>query len=217
MSHINIVYLFYLLLQTDTCGTDMTSAVLAAAHSVPAPEESPSPRLIHFTDDIIEHSHVFRAFLEFAQTLHIPIGAGADTLANLLLFLRKWECQSLSNLLLERLRFTLPGHSLSSLHVFSIGAKIDDERLCDTALRSVDIMRSNPWLKTDSIDCVTRFDPSNWTLDFWEDSKIPPIYLFSIIQAWHRMQEKDCKGYRSPDDLADEFMKVLAETKERSA
>jgi hypothetical protein len=179
----------------------ITSPVFVTAHDVAAYQASPPERRMHFSDVELESSEVMAAFLDLATTLHPPT-VSPSMWASLIRFLRKWDCMPLHDLLFVHLRVGLREGQFDRLKVFTIGAYLDDLELCKQAIQAPGSSMLSWWLRLGHPDSLS---PSAWTLQFWEEHRIPPRYMFALVQGQMRMQG----GSKTRQEFAAEFEMLL--------
>jgi hypothetical protein len=142
-----------------------------------------------FTDDVIETSDVFAAFLRLANTLDpIPdFFVITPALTHLLLFLRKWQCNALYAAVMKGLFRSFRSdimYRISPLALFQLGAQLDDMEVCKDAIREQHRGSGfDTWWDRNASQ--TPFDPKGWTAGFWKEHKIPLDYLHALMCSWH--------------------------------
>lgn len=100
-----------------------------------------APKDLHFIDPELETASVINRFLQLAATN--AIGDESTLLTEddlgsyirLVPFLRKYDCQELLAELPQCIRHKLERDEISPLHVFVLGAVLDDVELCILALK----------------------------------------------------------------------------------
>lgn len=182
----------------------MKSTVFADARSYAICTSPSAPMGFHLTDPDFETAEVFGAFLTLATTLRPPAGT-AFVWAGLMRFLRKWGCTALYDFFYDYLQAGADQSRLDRLVLFVTGSILDDAALCKRAVQSPGKDAVTTWTNSKSGDSL---DPRSWTLGFWEQHKIPPRYLFAVIQAWHNTQPTR----KSRLEFATEFEKILTGT-----
>ncbi|CAK9787200.1 hypothetical protein CC85DRAFT_285051 [Cutaneotrichosporon oleaginosum] len=158
------------------------SPVFAEAHS-----RNFSGKEIELTDPELETAAILRLFLTVITTLHLPMDQFKDgdltTLTNFLFFLRKWDAKQLFPFVLEYIHAAVKGAKLSPLHVFQLGAQIDDVDTCLVALRHTAGYDPwwGPWWTAE--DDYRPFNACGWSLRFYKEHKIPAVYLLALNQS----------------------------------
>lgn len=175
--------------------------MVVTAHDVAAYCVSPPERRMHFTDAELETSEVVAAFLELATTLRPPT-KHPSLWMSLIRFLRKWDCIPLHDLLFVHLRVGLREGHFDRLMAFTIGAYLGDLELCKQAIQAPGRSTPSWWLHFGHPDSL---NPSAWTLQFWEEHRIPPRYMFALVQGQMRVQG----GGETRQAVASEFGTLL--------
>jgi hypothetical protein len=159
------------------------SPVFAEAHARPF-----SNKEIELTDPDLETAAILRLFVTVITTLHLPLeqfkDGGLTTVTNLCLFLRKWDARQLYSFVLEYIHTAVKGAKLSPLHVFQLGALLDEVDTCLVALNHVAGKDAwwDPWWTTDEDD-YRPFNPCGWSMRFYKENKIPTVYLLALAQS----------------------------------
>ncbi|WOO80083.1 uncharacterized protein LOC62_03G003594 [Vanrija pseudolonga] len=165
-------------------------------------------KALHFTDSLIETADVLNSFLELITTCSLDSG-NLEITVHLVEFLSKYDCEKHKTVLLNSLKACLPLSSpdQSFLSVFTIGAVLDNEELCEFV---VEFGSYGSWSADDDdgeVDdsCSFHVEVSIWNsqampYDMWR--LIPGPYLWALERTY-----LTCKD--DPSALSKTFVQML--------
>ncbi|BEI83859.1 hypothetical protein CcaverHIS002_0404630 [Cutaneotrichosporon cavernicola] len=166
-----------------------TSAQFATAKSMAEAGASVHDNIIHFDDTILETAEVFRIFLKFATTLLPPMDLPVPSLGSLLLFLRKWDCDALEALMVRTFHHGLLFGDLRPFHVFRVGVRVDDIKICKLAL--TEKMRARIQHKDRIEDNLV---PKDWPPSLWK--LFDSAYIYALTKsAYASSRPEEFEGY----------------------
>jgi hypothetical protein len=127
-----------------------------------------------------------------------PTGPGltthnADHLVSktrLLVFLQKWQATHLFNTVLNSLKLS---YAALPLQCFQLASKFRSPRTCYSILQAATKAPNgykrelDPWIIRDGA-LGSPFNSNMWSLNFWREHEIPPVYLYALKQAYRNSQ-----------------------------
>ncbi|WOO80082.1 uncharacterized protein LOC62_03G003593 [Vanrija pseudolonga] len=167
------------------------------------------PREIHFTDDAIEGRHAVSAFLHLATAgslYEAPTPWNVSGTVKLVRFVLKFDCVTALKVLILRTKETLiDNDQTTTLHVFIIGAVLDNEDLCRASLKR---NQDYYWIEgePDTIEATSYllhgfcFNPQTWSFSAF--GLIPLPHLWALNRAWTMTKSNRAK-------LPDKFCELL--------
>lgn len=147
-------------------------------------------REIHFTDDTIETSEVFKRFLPLLISATVDVKdiqrpKNLNPLVFMTRFLVKYDCPFLMAVLGLRLKEYM-SNGRSGLYTFIIGSNMGDTDLCMSALSG----KTRTWSESSEPDTNSEKSPPTFNclnpqaLRFSWWSMIPAPYLYALNRAW---------------------------------